>query len=177
MPKKKKKLSAEEKEFCALFVEYRNGARASREAGFDVKNHRQKAAELLTNPYISEEINRVEKEIENRAGAYNVAQIVEQLTQAATVDPFQYFEMKGRALFLKDETEIPPEVARLIEEIHVTPDGIKVKLIRKGQALDMLAKILGAYEKDNAQKRPEKSKVEKVAETLTDEEIKKMLGL
>jgi hypothetical protein len=102
---------------------------------------------------------------------------VEQLTQAATVDPSQYFEMKGRALFLKDLNEIPPEAARLIEEIHVTPDGIKVKLIRKGQALDMLAKILGAYEKDNAQKRPEKSKVEKVAETLTDEEIKKMLGL
>jgi phage terminase small subunit len=158
MPKKKKKLSAQEKEFCSLFVEYRNGARASREAGFDVKNHRQKAAELLTNPYISEEITRVEKEIENRAGAYNVAQIVEQLTQAATVDPSQYFEMKGRALFLKDLNEIPREAARLIEEIHVTPDGIKVKLIRKGQALDMLAKILRRLRKRQRPKAPRKIK-------------------
>lgn len=180
MPAKKKKLSQEEERFCVCYVEHRNGARAVREAGFSLSSYsveREKAHRLLTKPNILQRIAEIEEEIKSRRGVYSVEQIAEQLTAAATVDPFQYFEQIGRNLFLRDENDIPPEVARLIQKIQVTPDGIRVELMNKERALDMLAKILGAYEKDNAQKLPEKTREEKFVEGMTDDEIRKYLGI
>jgi len=51
-----------------------------------------------------------------------------------------------------DVRKVSPAARRLFSAVHVTKEGMKVVTRDQDGALDKIAKILGAYEKDNAQK-------------------------
>lgn len=52
----------------------------------------------------------------------------------------------------KDSNELSPDVAAAVAEVSQGKTGFKIKLHSKTNALDMLMKHLGGYERDNSQK-------------------------
>lgn len=54
--------------------------------------------------------------------------------------------------FFKDTRNLTPAAARLFAGVKVTDKGLEVKLRDQDAALDRLARMLGAYEKDNRQR-------------------------
>ena len=51
-----------------------------------------------------------------------------------------------------DTRKLSPAARRLFSSVYVTKDGVRIQTRDQDAALEKLAKILGAYELDNAQK-------------------------
>jgi len=65
---------------------------------------------------------------------------------------------EGNAVpWIADTRKLSHEARALFAGIQITKDGVKVLMHDKHAALVSIARILGAFEKDNAQKRPELS--------------------
>lgn len=73
-----------------------------------------------------------------------------EVTRLATVDPRKLMHEDGR---IKMPNELDEDTAAAVASFEFDVDGsIKYKFWSKGQALDMMARHKGAYEKDNAQR-------------------------
>jgi phage terminase small subunit len=71
----------------------------------------------------------------------------------ATID--DYIDFDGTAISFKDFMTLTPEQLEAIESIKQGRNGIELKLHGKSWTLEMIAKHIGFYEKDNDQRNQE----------------------
>jgi len=127
--------------FCDLYIETDDRVQSVIDAGFKVKNPRNKAWELLRRPDVMDYISNARRRfyIENRP---TVERIRKELAAIAFFDPKTLFDEKGEMLRLED---IPEYARRCISSIEIYGDKKKVKVHSKVTALEMLAKHLGMF--------------------------------
>ena len=137
-----KELNDKQKLFCQEYLKDLNATQAAIRAGYSEKTARNIACENLTKPYIQEYIQELQEGIKKR-NQITVDEIMQDL-----------IEVKNRCLqnvpvmyFDKIDKEWKHEGKEDGEPVYKFDSNGATK------ALDLLGKIIGAYEKDNEQKR------------------------
>lgn len=135
-------LNDKQKLFCQEYMKDLNGAQAAIRAGYSAKTARSIANELLTKPDIQAYIQELQEGIRKR-NQITIDEIMSDL-----------IEVKNRCLqnvpvmyFDKIDKEWKHEGKEFGEPVYKFDSNGATK------ALDLLGKIIGAYEKDNSQKR------------------------
>ena len=135
-------LNDKQKLFCQEYMKDLNGAQAAIRAGYSAKTARSIANELLTKPDIQAYIQELQEGIRKR-NQITVDEIMSDL-----------IEVKNRCLqnvpvmyYDKIDKEWKHEGKEFGEPVYKFDSNGATK------ALDLLGKIIGAYEKDNSQKR------------------------
>lgn len=134
-----------------LFVEHylisMNGADAVRAAGYQTRNPRCTASELLSKPHIQEAID---KGIADRVARLHITQdfVLLKLAEIAQSSIGDYLRFDRNGVELRDMNEIPPEKIALIKELNEGEQkNIKLVMHDKISALDKLARHLGMFER------------------------------
>ena len=137
-----KELNDKQKLFCQEYLKDLNATQAAIRAGYSEKTARNIACENLTKPYIQEYIQELQEGIKKR-NQITVDEIMQDL-----------IEVKNRCLqnvpvmyFDKIDKEWKHEGKEYGEPVYKFDSNGATK------ALNLLGKIIGAYEKDNEQKR------------------------
>ena len=137
-----KELNDKQKLFCQEYLKDLNATQAAIRAGYSEKTARNIACENLTKPYIQEYIQELQEGIKKR-NQITVDEIMQDL-----------IEVKNRCLqnvpvmyFDKIDKEWKHEGKEDGEPVYKFDSNGATK------ALNLLGKIIGAYEKDNEQKR------------------------
>lgn len=138
----KENLTPKQEKFCQEYMKDLNATQAAIRAGYSEKTARNIACENLTKPYIQEYIQELQEGIKKR-NQITVDEIMQDL-----------IEVKNRCLqnvpvmyFDKIDKEWKHEGKEDGEPVYKFDSNGATK------ALDLLGKIIGAYEKDNEQKR------------------------
>jgi len=158
-PKSKvSKLSPRQELFCQEYVVDLNGKAAAIRAGYKPSRAKTEASELLTNPLVKAEIERLQSKTAAKLEitVEGIAKEYMQIVQANIVD---FLDADGGITNLK---KLPREITAAIESIKVSEyfdkkeqrmvRVIHFKLHNKNHALEALGKHLGFFEKDNKQK-------------------------
>jgi len=163
MAKQPTQLTPKQEIFCNEYLIDFNATRAAIAAGYSERTARSIGAENLTKPNMQDYLNEKREEISKR---HNVTmdRIVQEYAHIAFQDTAELFDGST----LKEVSELPENVTRALSEVTVQSvrqvgegdnakiaEVIKVKSHDKKGALDSLTKILGGFEKDNDQKKPE----------------------
>lgn len=145
----------------AYLINGRNGTQAAITAGFSAKTAAAAASRLLNDSKISVLVAE-RTEIINTAAELTSENVMREIRRLALFDPRRLFKADGALVpihELDDDTaagiasleqdEITEGFGKEAVKIGVTK---KIKLWDKVRALDMAAKNLGLFEKDNAQR-------------------------
>lgn len=140
--------------YCQEFV--KNGGNITKAmlvAGYSQSYANDRGYELSGKVGISERVEELREEAKKR-NDMDIDDIIQWLARAATLKLDDIAEVLPNGVILKDfETEIPDHIKPFIQEVTTTNQGgVQFKTIDKLGAIKELAKILGAYEKDNSQK-------------------------
>ncbi len=158
--------------FCQLYVVYLDATRAAREAGFGGENpssvpnaaHRLRNDEkvklriaelvkghaedmLVNDQYVLRKLKIIaDAKIEDYIDI-----VVQTVMQDANGDvPAQV--MQVNEIIWKPFDKLTPEQKGAIQSVRSNRSGIEIKLYDKSWSLDMIAKHIGFYERDNKQK-------------------------
>lgn len=121
------------------------------------ENMRTSASKLLASPKVQQIINRIRQKTFARVQS-SVEELVAENLAIVRFDPARIFDEDGE---LKPWSEIEEQDRRCIGEVKIDvsydKEGNKTRITTikrqdRGPALDRLARIMGAYAKDNAQK-------------------------
>lgn len=151
-----KKLTFKQEKFCEEYMKDGNGTRAAIRAGYSPNGASVTGSDLLANPNISEKIESLKSTQSGKTRA-TIENFLEQLSKLAFADRTKIFSADGSLLPVD---EWPEECKACIVgvEVEELPFGVgsvkKVKMIDPGKALEMFGKYLGAFDKDNQQKKP-----------------------
>lgn len=155
-------LSAKQMRFCEEYVIDLNATQAAIRAGYSKNSAREQGSVHLTKPNMQKYISILQKEISER-NKITVDECVQLLSKLARFDISEIFDGQGN---LKDIHNIDKDALLSLEgvETEIKGEAIvkKVKISNRKQAIDMLMKHLGGYEKDNAQKKQETGQVMRV---------------
>ena len=128
-------------EFCRGYVLHFNASRAARDAGYSVRSAGQQAADLLKNPKIIAEIDRLKAE-KMAAANFGKGDAIELCLRALTLDIVDVFD---NTYELRTIDQIPAEFRVLIEKVTTkTVKGVKtvtVEFMSKMGALNLLSKL------------------------------------
>lgn len=140
--------------FCQNYVKHGgNITKAMLAAGYSHSYANDRGYELSGKIGIKARIEELQKQALKR-NEMEIDDIVQWLVKASTLKIDQFAEVMPNGVILKDFDEIPEEWKPFIQEItNTNAGGVQIKFIDKLGAIKELAKILGAYEKDNAQKQ------------------------
>jgi len=155
-------LTPKQERFCLAYVETGNASEAYRRA-YSTGNMKaltvnDGAAKLLKNPRIAHRIQELQQQAQERTEV-TIDHIIKELATVGFFDIRNIYHNDGT---LKHPKQLDAETAKGIQEITIkriitengeTVETVKYKLHNKLQALDMLMKHLGGYEKDNRQKQ------------------------
>lgn len=157
------KLSTRKQErFCEEYIIDGNGNQAALRAGYSPKSARSMASQLLTNSNIKAHLKALRENLAIRNNI-EIDELIQILAKQVRFDIAELYNEDGT---FKDIHEIPLHIRANIEEI--TTDEIwegfgadrvvigtakKIKTVNKQNAIEKLLRYLGAYEKDNEQKR------------------------
>ena len=155
-------LTPKQERFCLAYVETGNASEAYRRA-YRTENMKaltvnDGASKLLNNPRIAHRVKELQRQAQKRTEV-TIDGIIKELAAVGFFDIRSIYHDDGT---LKHPKQLEAEVAKGIQEITVrrvvTEEGemvetVRYKLHNKLQALDMLMKHLGGYEKDNRQKQ------------------------
>lgn len=134
-------LNDKQKQFCNEYLIDLNGTQAAIRAGYSEKTARSIANENLTKPDIQEYIQKLQEGIakRNKISQDEVLQdLIEIKNRCLQNVPVMYFD--------REEKEWKHEGKEYGEPLYKFDSQGAIK------ALDSIAKIIGAYEKDNEQK-------------------------
>lgn len=108
-----------------------------------------KARETLLRPLVAARIMELREQVASKV-VTSEARLLQEQTRLALSDIREILHPDGT---IRPHEEWPEDVAAAVSGIDFTPDGrvAKVRLWNKIDAIDMLNKHLGLYEKDNAQ--------------------------
>jgi len=132
------------------------GAQAALRAGYSKKTARTQANKLLTKGDIQQRVAELQQE-RNKRVEITADDVLKELLNWAYGDITEIMTLTAEQI-----KELPPEVRRLIVSFKRTTRkiphideyeiAIEVKFVDKQKAMDMVAKHIGFYEKDNDQK-------------------------
>ena len=143
------RLSEKQKRFILEYLIDYNGTQAAIRAGYNAKNARQQASDLLTKPYIQEAINKKQEKLEIKLDI-SAEKIRYELAKIAFSNIFDLVDINGR---------IRPEVTReslsAISKYRFKEGNETGKLIisfdvilhDKFKALELLARMMGYCDK------------------------------
>lgn len=145
-------LTDKQKRFCEEYVIDWNGTRAAIAAGYSEKTARQIADQNLSKLYISEHIEKIQKDLSKLSGVTALRNILE-LKKIAYASIAQF---KDGWMAEKDFNELTDDQKSCLSEIvHQTKTYkdssdkiVKFKLHDKQKAIELLNKMLGFNEPD-----------------------------
>lgn len=164
--------------FCNEYLKDLNTARAARRAGFNGNNMNVMGYQTLQKPHVAARIEYLKKVRAEKVGVDNVyiLQKLKNIAEANIAD-FVEFEYHKRlvhkvrwnddaqvfeddepeeiiepVLRWKDFSKLPAYKKAAIESMKTGKNGLEIKLHSKTFSLDMIAKHIGFFEKDNKQK-------------------------
>ena len=154
------KLSVLQQKFCELYAQSGNGVKAYYDAGYkckDEKNAASSAAKLLTLPHISAYLDQIRSELSKK---HNIT--TERLMQEAAKIAFSGMDdiveidetgqprLKPNASLNELDSISGSESSSTGKDGSSYSKGFSVKKSDRLKALDMLAKMIGAYDRDPA---------------------------
>lgn len=149
-----KKLTDKQERFCKEYMLDLNATQAAIRAGYSKNTAPEIGCENLIKPNIQEKIQELKAKVSEK---YDIKQedLIRELKNWAYGDFTELMELS----FLEIK-ELPEELRRLITGFERTitsgdnpSEKLKVTFVDKKAAIDMIAKMIGAYEKDNNQKK------------------------
>lgn len=153
-------LSVKKKAFCEEYLIDHNGTKAAERAGYASKFAATSAYKMLRDPEIKEYLDALILERSERT-KITADRVIKEIGRIAFADIREFFNDDGEIKKPKEFTDDAAAVVAQLDtdEIFEYLDGRrtqigntkKIKLHSKVVALDMLAKHLGLYEKDNSQ--------------------------
>ena len=144
--------------FCQEYLIDLNATQAAIRAGYSVKTAGQQGFDLLKNPEIQ---SRITKNMKKREERTEITQdrVLKELGRLAFLDIRKAFDDNGNLLPIKDMDD---ETAAAISGLEVVRAGegftditSKIRLIDKKGSLELVARHLGMFEKDNKQRKSE----------------------
>lgn len=147
-------LTEAQERFCLEYAKSGNASAAYRIAYPKSKKWTEnalnvQASKSLDKPNICLRIKQLRAAAEKKTDM-TIERWAQEVTRLATVDPRKLMHEDGR---IKMPNELDEDTAAAVASFEFDVDGsIKYKFWSKGQALDMMARHKGAYEKDNAQR-------------------------
>lgn len=160
-------LTDKQERFCREYIVDLNATRAAIAAGYSEKTARQSASRLLTNVNVQNEIQQLKKAVADKLDVdaeWMLRHLINQV-EANTLNAFEYAGPAG--IVLEDLKALPREIQICIKKVKQNKGGIEVQFEDKQRALEMIARHIGFFEKDNI------AKVEiDVYANLTDEQIR-----
>lgn len=149
-------MSLKHVEFARKYVISLDAAKSAAEVGY---YGRTAYRDLLSNPKVELYIRKLQKQMADRF-VITADRVIQELCKIGFANVQDLYDTEGR---LKSPMDLHPNVSAAISEITEEMVGIdpistkplikrKYKLHSKEGALDKLARHLGLYEKDNAQK-------------------------
>ena len=117
---KPRKLTIKEKAFCREYAKTGNGQKSATKAGYVEKTARQTACQLLTKPYIKEEIDRLIGAKEKKAimDANEVMELYSAIARGEVKDQF------GLEASLNDRLKAMNEIAKRTVDIENRIKGV-----------------------------------------------------
>lgn len=145
------KLNDQQLKFALKYYETMNATEAALHAGYSKKSAKQQGSRLLTHDDVSAYISELKKEAA-RKSEVTVQRCIQELADLAFVNIADAFNEHGQ---LKRISEMPENVQRALTDFSMTPSRTTVKIGSKRDAIETIMKYLGAFEKDNEQKKPD----------------------
>lgn len=138
-------LSEKRQAFCREYVEDYNATAAAIRAGYSPKSAQEQAAQLMKIECVKAEIDRLKAEKSKRTGVTK-ERIMEELAKMAFVN---HQDVSGKDGQLKKGIQRADSAAIKKIRTRYLPDGSteqEIELYDKSKALDILNKMIGAYE-------------------------------
>ena len=144
------KLSGRQQRFVDEFLIDLNATQAAIRAGYSEKTARSIAAENLTKPDISAEIEMRVKALCER---YSVTHrnVLSELAAIAFSDITDVVEIGRHGVRVSPTDSWSEPARRAVQEVHETRHSIKVKLASKLQALELLGRYLTLWRQERPQ--------------------------
>ena len=155
-------LTQKQELFCLAYIETGNASEAYRRAysagRMKADTIHSRSSELMADGLVTVRIGELRQAVAGKVVATE-ARVIEELARIGLFDPGELFAEDGSLLPIK---MMPPAVRAAIASIEVEEidaDGKvigrvkKIKLWDKNSAADKLLRHLGAYEKDNRQRK------------------------
>ena len=135
-------LSDQERVFIEEYMVDYNGKEAAIRAGVPSSKASYAASVWLKDNRIRE---LLDAKVENRlkATGYTTQKIVEELYKISFSNIFDFCEVRGNTIFLKDSSEIPRELGAIVKSMEITKYGTKITLWNKLEAAALLMKMHG----------------------------------
>lgn len=139
--------------FAQAIIEGKNATQAALAAGYSEKTAGSQGHRLLKDSEISALIQQARQQAVEKTGV-TAERVIAELAHQAFLDPLDFVDEKGAFRALKD---IPPDARRQLASITIEAETEthgrlhKIRRESKTQALEMLARHFGAFEKDNEQ--------------------------
>lgn len=141
-------LSDQQERFCQEYVKDLNGTQAAIRAGYSEKSARSQASDLLTKPNIQKRVGSLQATV-TEANASIVDEIKKELRRIAFADPRAVSRWNQSGVTMKDSSELTDDEAATImevsEKVDQTGGSLKIKQHSKLKALELLAKLEGAF--------------------------------
>ncbi|RAU81972.1 terminase small subunit [Pontibacter arcticus] len=138
----KENLTPKQQRFCLEYMKDCNATAAAIRSGYSEKTANEQGARLLANVSIQQEVQRLQKQVEDKTGI-QVKQLVQELAKVAFADMPDLINPETGEL--KDLKSLSPAQRAAIQEITNHGGKVKVRLHPKLTAIDMLMKHLGGY--------------------------------
>lgn len=157
-------MEARHQKFCDSYLLSFNATKAAVDAGFSEKTAGQIGYKLLRREDVQQYLAERRAALAASTGV-TLERTVAEIARVAFADMRDVVEWGTRDVDVsdtlsvpmafaepKDSTTLSPDVAAAVAEVSQGKTGFKIKLHSKTNALDMLMKHLGGYERDNNQK-------------------------
>lgn len=142
-------LNEKQKKFTLEYLIDNNGTQAAIRAGYGAKNARQQASDLLTKPYIQDEIKKYIGIMEIRT-SINAERVRRELAKIAFSNIFDLIDEKGNVR--SDVTrEDLASISRYKVKHYISKGKVIIKyevsMLDKLRALELLIKMMGYFDK------------------------------
>lgn len=151
-------LTDKQKRFCEEYLVDLNATQAAIRAGYSEDTARSIGSENLTKPDIQEYIQERQKQLQNRL-EITQEKVLQELAKIAFVDIREVFGPDNQLHDMRQLDDNTSAAVSTVKTNEIMSDGMvighsrEVKFHSKINALDLLGKHLGLYDKDNAQRR------------------------
>lgn len=174
---KKKGLTYKQEMFCQAYIANGGNASEAYRQAYPVSlkwsdtTVAVKACELMKNEFVGHRIAELQKELREKADVKK-SEVLEMAVASMRHDIRDFVTIKDGKVVFKDSDEWTPEMAKLVEGVKVTKNGIELELLGKKWSIERICKMLGF---DSPEKIEHSGKVEMPAIVVRTEEEKKML--
>lgn len=158
-------LTARQARFVAEYLVDSNATKAAARAGYSSKTANEQGARLLANVSVADAVSKARARISEKL-EITQERVLREYAKLAFSDIRKVAKWGETMAVASDDggvtvrnsisvhasTDIDDDTAAAVEEVSEGKTGLKVKMHDKARALDALAKHLGLFERDNAQR-------------------------